>query len=127
MKNINSVISSHNKNILNPITASFGCNCQKKENRSLNGECLTSQLVYRAMVTNAVHEDMKKYIGLAETTFKEKHSSDKRDFKHQKYCNCKELAKYVWELKEENIALIIKWEILNRVYGNPKQTSVFYV
>ena len=62
MKNINSIISSHNKNILNPITASFGCNCQKKENRSLNGECLTSQLVYRAMVTNAVNESMKKYM-----------------------------------------------------------------
>ena len=30
MKNINSIISSHNKNILNPRTMSFGCNCRKK-------------------------------------------------------------------------------------------------
>ena len=28
---------------------------------------------------------------------------------------------YVWELKEKNIAPIIKWEILSKVYGNPKQ------
>ena len=80
MKNINSVISSHNKNILNPRTASFGCNCWKKESCPLNGECLTSQLVYRATVTNAVNEDMKKYVGLADTTFQERHSNHKRDF-----------------------------------------------
>ena len=27
----------------------------------------------------------------------------------------------MWELKEKNIIPIIKWEILNKVYGNPKQ------
>ena len=121
MKYINSIISSHNKNILQPITASFGGNRRKKKSCPLNGECLTSQLFYRATVTNAVNEDMKKNIGLADNTFKERHSNHKRDFKHQKYCNSTELAKYVWELKEEIIALIIKWEILNKVYGNPKQ------
>ena len=93
----------------------FACNCRKKESCPLNGECLTSQFVYRATVTNAVNEEMKKYIGLADTTFKE------RQQPQEKYCYCTELAKYVWELKEKNIALIIKWEILSRVYGNPKQ------
>ena len=100
MKSINSVISSHNKNILNPRTTSFGYNCRKKESCPLNGECLTSQLVYRATVTNAVNEDMKKYIDLADITFKERDSNHKRDFKHQKYRNYTELAKYVWGLKE---------------------------
>ena len=118
MKNINSVISYHNKNVLNSSAVSFGCNCRKKESCPLNGECLTSQLVYRATVTNAVNEDMKKYIGVAKSTFKERHSNGKRDFKHQKYRNCTELAKYVWELKEKNIAPIMKWEIVNKVYGN---------
>ena len=60
MKNINSVISACYKNILNPRTASFGCNCWNKENCSLNGESLTSKLVYRRTVTNAVNEDLKK-------------------------------------------------------------------
>ena len=88
MKNMNFVISSHNKNILNPRTVSFGCNCCKKESCPVNGQCLASKLVYRAIVTNAVNEDMKKYIGLADTTFKESHSNHKREFKDQKkYCN----------------------------------------
>ena len=51
---------------------------------------------------------MKKYISLADATFKERHSNRKRAFKHQKYHNCTELAKYVWELKAGNI----EWEIL---------------
>ena len=58
---------------------------------------------------------------LADATFKERHSNDKRDFKNQKYCNCTELAKYVWELKGKTIAPIIKWKILSKVYGNRKQ------
>ena len=64
---------------------------------------------------------MKKYICLADTTFKQRNSNPKRDFKYQKYRNCTELAEYVWELKEKNIAPIIKWEILSKVYDNPKQ------
>ena len=64
---------------------------------------------------------MKKYISLADTTFKEGHSNHKRDFKHWEYRSCTELAKYVWELKEKNIATITIWEILNKVYGILKQ------
>ena len=77
--------------------------------------------MYKATVTNAVNEDMKKYICLADTTFKERNSNHKRDFKHQKYHNCTGLAEYVWELKKKNIAPIIKWEILSKVCGSPKQ------
>ena len=102
MKNINSVISSHNKKILNPRIVSIGCNYWNKESCSLNGTCLTLHLVPRATATKSVKEEMKKYIGLADTTFQERHSNHKRDFKHQKYCNCSELDKYVWELKSDS-------------------------
>ena len=121
IKNINSVIPFHSKNILNPRTTLLGCNCREKESCLLNGECLTSQLVYRATITITVNKDIKKCIGLANITFKERQSNHKKDFKHQKYRNCTELAKYVWELKEKNIVPIIKCKILSKVYGNPKQ------
>ena len=59
MKNIKSVNSSHNKSILNSRTTSFWCNCRKKQSCPLNGECLTSQLVYRAAATNQLrHEEI---------------------------------------------------------------------
>ena len=67
---------------------------------------------------------MVKYIGLADTTFKERHSNHNRDFKHQKNRNCTELARYVWELKEENITTIIKWETF-KVYGSSRQSKCF--
>ena len=47
--------------------------------------------MYRA----TVNEDMKKYIGLADATFKERHNNHKIDFKHEKYRNHTELVKYV--------------------------------
>ena len=108
MKNINSVPSFQNKNILNPRTTSFRCNCRHKESCILNRECLTWRFVCRATVTNSFNEDMKKYIDLADTISKERHSNHKKYFKHEKNCNCRELVKYMLVLKENNIILIIK-------------------
>ena len=52
---------------------------------------------------------MKKYFNLADTTFKGRHNTHKRDFKHLKY-----------RISQIHV-IIIKWEILNKVYyGNPK-------
>ena len=73
----------------------------EKEGCPLNGGCLTTQLVYRATVTNAVNEDMKKYIGLTGNTSKRRHNNYKKDLRHQKYHSHTELAIYMWELKEK--------------------------
>ena len=89
VKNINSVMPSHNKHSKSQNIV--WVYLTKKESCPMYGECLTSQLVYRATVTNAIKENMKK----------EKHSNHKKDFQHQKYRSCTELAKHVWELKEK--------------------------
>ena len=83
VKNINSVMPSHNKHSKSQNIV--WVYLTKKESCPLYGECLTSQLVYRATVTNPIKENMKK----------EKHSNHKKDFKHQKYRSCTELAKRV--------------------------------
>ena len=59
------LLYSHNK-------TSFGYNFRNKESCPLSGECLTSQLVHRTSIINAVNEKMKKYISPADTTFKER-------------------------------------------------------
>ena len=56
MRNIGSMISSHNKNILHPKQTSFGCNCRDKENCPLNGECLTPNIIYCADITTNEHK-----------------------------------------------------------------------
>ena len=45
MNNISSILSTHNKNILNPKQISFGCNCRNKDNCPFDGECLTPNII----------------------------------------------------------------------------------
>ena len=73
MKSMDSIISGHTHNILNP---SFGCNCRKKGSCPLNGECLTPKVIYRVDVSNEANSDQKFCFGLAETTFKERYSNN---------------------------------------------------
>ena len=48
---------------------------------------------------------------LSETTVKKRHSNHTRDFKHVKYQHATELAKYIWQLKNNNFNCSIKWSI----------------
>ena len=50
MNNVSSMLSIHNKNILNLKQTSFGCNCRTK-NCSRSGDCLTRNIIYRADIT----------------------------------------------------------------------------
>ena len=70
MKNIASIILAHNRNILNPIVQSHGCNCRVKSSCPLNGECLTPKIIYRVDVSNDKNSKKKFYFRLADTPFK---------------------------------------------------------
>ena len=77
INNMDTIISGHNYNILNPKHKSFGCNCRKKDSCPLNGEYLTPKVIYRTDVSNEANKDQKFYFGLAETTFKERYNNHK--------------------------------------------------
>ena len=86
MGNISSIISSHNKNILNPVSnTEYGCNCRSKESCPLQNKCLTPKIVYRADVKNLTNDEKRFYLGVAETPFKERIGTHTRDFKDSKY------------------------------------------
>ena len=122
MKNMDSIISGHNHNILNPKQRSFGCNCRKKDSCPLNDECLTPNVIYRADVTNEANNDQKFYFGLAETNFKERYNNHKRDVKHIKYQYNTELTKCIWNFKNNSIKYNIHWKFVDKVYGNANLT-----
>ena len=63
MRNIGSIISSHNRATLHPATTLCGCNCRVKDSCPLNGECLTPKLVYRADIENSSNNEKKYYLG----------------------------------------------------------------
>ena len=122
MRNIGSIISSHNRATLHPATTSYGCNCRVKDSCPLNGECLTPKLVYRADIENNSNNEKKYYLGLSETTFKERYRNHKKESNHSKYQNSTELSKYIWKLKRDKIDFTIKWSIVERVNGNANST-----
>ena len=62
MGNISSIISSLNKNILNPVSnTEYGCNCRSKESYPLHNKCLTPKIVYRADVKNLTKNEKMFY------------------------------------------------------------------
>ena len=88
---------------------------RNKENFPLNSKCLTSNIIYRADITTT-HEH-KFYFGTSETTFKQRHSNHSRDIKYIKYQHSTELARYLWQLKNNSITYDIKWAIASKVHG----------
>ena len=85
MGNISSIISAHNKNILNPVSnTEYGCNYRSKESCPLQNKCLTPKIVYQADVKNLTNDEQKSYYGVTDTPFKERFANHWRDFKHPK-------------------------------------------
>ena len=119
-----SIISSHNKQILTPKNKQVGCNCRIKNSCPLDNKCLTWQLVYQVDVTNNLDDEYKFYLGLVETTFKERYTNHKSSFNNENSKNSAELSKHVCSLRGDNKILSIKWKIVKIVCR--KATSSFY-
>jgi hypothetical protein len=63
---------------------------------------MTSNIIYKATDTTNNTNDTKHYIGLTETTFKERYANHTSSFRHKKDSNKTELSKHIWKLKENN-------------------------
>ena len=120
MSNISSIISGHNKNLLNLTVTQYGCNCRIREDCPLQNQCLTPSIIYRADVYCEANKDHKFYFGVAQTPFKERFRNQNRDFNHKQYVNCTELSKYIWLLKDAGTPYIINWSIVAKVKGSTK-------
>lgn len=113
-KNIGTIIKNHNSNITNKETKEKTCNCRNKNNCPLNGECLTSNIIYKATVTtdnNTAH-----YIGSSETEFKTRYNNHTASFRHTNKKNATSLSTHIHKQKEQNKTPIIKWEILAKCH-----------
>ena len=117
-KNIKSIISSHNKNVLHQNRAFRNerkSNCTRKELCPLNGNCPAKNIVYEATITCKEQTDGENiYIGIAETTFKKRYSNHKRSFNLAAYKNDTEISKQFWKMKRRNSVPKIKWRILRK-------------
>ena len=73
MKKMGSIISSHNKQVLQIQNENHGCNSRKKENCLLDKECLTPNIIHEVQIGNNTSNEYKRYLGAAETSFKERY------------------------------------------------------
>ena len=117
MPNVKSTISRHNNHILAKSatnSTSRNCNCRNSNECPLQGNCLATNIVYKAQITFSGDERTKEYIGMTAKPFKERYKNHKNSFKHERYERETELSKYVWKLKKNGKKYNIKWSILKR-------------
>jgi len=115
--NIKSIISGHNKKVLNNRNNRQSappkmCHCTIRE-CPLNGECQLDSLVYQATVTDDQNSS-ETYVGICKPTFYERHQNHLTSFRHKSHQKKTELSKHIWKLKRNNQDYSIKWRLLNQ-------------
>ena len=113
-----SIISLHNKHILNANNTEYGCNCNNRDECPLENECLTPRIVYRADVANNKTDQHKYYYGISDTPFKELYENHKTSFKHRSHLTTLDLSKYYWKLVDNSAVPTIKFSVTKCVKGN---------
>ena len=117
MPNIKQIIDGTNKEKLNSNAKSApqnenACNCRKSEECPLQNQCLASGIVYQATVTETATKQKETYIGMTETTFKQRYANHKQSFKQEQYRHQTELSKHIWTLKDTNTAFDVTWKLI---------------
>ena len=79
--------------------AETACNCRKKDECPLEGNCLSKGIVYQAQVTSA--SKTETYIGLTATEFKARFRNHQVSFNNETHKNDTELSKHIWQLKNK--------------------------
>ena len=124
MPNVQQIIKGHNQTVLRNSAqptqdqAERACNCRKKDECPLQGNCLSKGIVYQAQVTSA--SKTETYVGLTATEFKARFRNHQVSFNNETHKNDTELSKHVWQLKNKEQHFSIKWRILAKAkpYSN---------
>ena len=110
--NIGSIISSHNKKVLNrksDATSDNKCNCRDKANCPTPGKCCTECVIYSA----TVEQTGTNYIGMTQNKFKTRFTQHTHSFKMESKKNATTLSQYIW-CQKMNPNPKIKWSILKK-------------
>ena len=113
MPNMEAVLRSNNTRVLNeskPADPSVEtCNCRDAASCPLNGQCLTSCIVYKATVKKASGD--VSYLGASERPFKERYNNHTKAFRNRQYEKDTELSKLIWKLKDAGEQYTLSWDI----------------
>ena len=118
--NMSQIVKGHNNKILyekeKEVTR---CNCKKKDQCPLNGNCQIKSVIYNCDIKSK-STTTKKYIGLTEGPWKIRHAAHRHSFNNEERKKDTALSKHAWELKYKNEMPELIWSILRQVpaYSN---------
>ena len=120
MSNLGSIISKHNKQILNQdkIEIVPPCNCETSPIQGYTGcplenkECKKEAVIYNCKVTSDIGEET--YTGLTGGQIKKRISNHTTDFKFNKNETSTTLSKHIHQLKNEGRTYQLTWSLLDR-------------
>ena len=78
---------------------------------------MTSNIIYKAEISQADSTEKKFYIGMTAHPFKHRYNNHTKSFRDHKYSNKTVLSNYVWGLKDEGKDFTVNWSILKRAKG----------
>ena len=116
--NMGSIISLHNKHILNSNNTEYGCNCNNRDKCPLANKCLIPRTIYGADVTNNKTDESKYYYGISDALFKERYENHKTSFNHRSHLTPSDLFKYYGKLVDNAAVPTIKFSIAKHVKRN---------
>ena len=114
---VKSIISKHNKIVLDPPTnnSKGTCNCINRKKCPLQQKCLTSNIMYKATLTSDQDNYQHKICyGITETKFKQRYANHIKSFRHEKHQSDTELSNELWSIKNNNYSPNVVWEILRK-------------
>ena len=100
--NMASIISGHNKNLLNCNNTQTDitppCNCRVKSDCPFAGACREMSIICKATIPCG--NSVKHYLGSCATEFKARFYNYKQSFKYRRKMHATELSKAVWRAKD---------------------------
>ena len=117
MPNMKAIINGHNKKVLSNERRQNkrACNCRNPELCPVNGECLTSEVMYEATVNSDLPRyEPRIYKGITERIFKERNKEHKKTFNNLGKKNDSKLSEEVWRIKELGGTPQVTWKILQK-------------
>ena len=118
VRNIKQIITNHNKEVVRKNepkdTEKKECNCRQGKTCPLGGKCLTSGVIYQAIVTRSDKDKQETYTGLTNNTFKSRFTAHISSFKNINRKNATTLSQYIWTMKEKGIEFSIQWKLIAR-------------
>ena len=84
MKNVCQIIKKHKNNVgrKKPKSAS-SCNCRKKDDWPMNGNCLINNVIYKCTVSPTTTKKQRAYLGLAEGEWKQRYYNQTQSLETQ--------------------------------------------